>query len=88
MNSEKPLDNKSQPAAFRHRRVWIVITLAVLLIFSEIALQMLKSQGWIPYTTTNSGLADTDVDAVAIDAQGRVWVGTWSGLSVLDPDGS
>lgn len=44
------------------------------------------SAGWTNYNTSNSGLVDDWVTALAIDGQGRVWVGTPRGLSVLNPD--
>jgi len=42
---------------------------------------------WTTYTSANSALVGDWVKAVAIDKQGRVWIGTLVGLSVLAPDG-
>jgi ligand-binding sensor domain-containing protein len=41
-------------------------------------------QTWTTYTPANLGLARVWVSALAVDGQGRVWVGTDKGLSVFD----
>jgi hypothetical protein len=35
---------------------------------------------WITYDTSNSGLADNEVRAIAIDASGNKWFGTILGV--------
>lgn len=46
---------------------------------------MRDGQGtWKSFTTTNSGLADNSVLSIASDTKGKVWVGTYVGLSSFD----
>jgi len=41
-----------------------------------------KLPSWTTYNTSNSGLTDNQVVAIAIDASGNKWFGTWwSGVS-------
>jgi ligand-binding sensor domain-containing protein len=40
-------------------------------------------KGWTAYTT-KEGLVDNYVQAIAMDAEGKLWVGTRGGISVLD----
>jgi sugar lactone lactonase YvrE len=90
MDIKKSVEIKDRPATYRRSLIWIVIPVLVgLLILSEIAFRTLKKQGWTIYRPTNYGLADNNVNAVAVDGQGRVWVGSDDGgLSVLARDGS
>ncbi len=44
-------------------------------------------EGFSTYTTKNSSLVSNVVNALAIDGQDRVWVGTSRGVSVLSPSG-
>ncbi len=91
MNTQ-PTDNKNKSAPFslsKQKWVWIgalaaMVSGITLLVLVELAHQ----RGWTTYPTANSGWADDQqVSALAIDEQGRVWVGTlWSGLNMLDPD--
>ena len=37
------------------------------------------SDGFIHYTTANSGLSHNSVSALAADSHGRLWIGTWGG---------
>jgi ligand-binding sensor domain-containing protein len=39
---------------------------------------------WTVYNTSNSGLPDNDVNAIAIDGQGNKWIGTDRGLAKFD----
>ena len=42
---------------------------------------------WQVFTTTNSGLASNDVQALARDTQSRIWMGTYdAGVSVYNPE--
>lgn len=43
----------------------------------------LDGDGWTNYTTAD-GLPDPRVEAITVDRVGRIWVGTWQGVSVLD----
>ena len=44
-----------------------------------------KLPSWTTYDTSNSGLADDVVSAIAIDASGDKWFGTWvGGISKFD----
>jgi len=40
---------------------------------------------WTSYNTEKSGLVDDQVRTLALDAKGRLWVGTYGGLSVYTP---
>jgi sugar lactone lactonase YvrE len=58
-------------------RAWVSIT--------DAGLSVLTPDGSrTNYTTVNSGLAGNRVQDIVIDGQGKVWVGTWGGLNVLD----
>ncbi len=39
--------------------------------------------GWLHYDTQNSGLSHAKAQTVAMDAQGRMWIGTAWGVSIL-----
>jgi ligand-binding sensor domain-containing protein len=39
---------------------------------------------WTYYNTRNSGLPDDWVNAIAIDKQGNIWIGTGKGLAKFD----
>jgi hypothetical protein len=71
------------------KRWWPAILLIAglaLSLVSENAFQWAKNKGWTTYTSANSGLADDQINALAIDGQGRVWIGTYGGLNFLDYD--
>jgi ligand-binding sensor domain-containing protein len=40
--------------------------------------------GWTTYTTQNSDLSNDSIRAIAFDAQGRTWIGTYDGLTIFD----
>lgn len=40
-------------------------------------------ESWTIYNTTNSGLPQIDVDAIAIEENGTLWIGTGNGLAKL-----
>jgi ligand-binding sensor domain-containing protein len=48
----------------------------------------MPESGWTRYTAKNSGLVNDVVNTLAVDSQGRVWIGTSEGLSVFGLDGS
>jgi ligand-binding sensor domain-containing protein len=43
-----------------------------------------KPPEWTSYNTSNSGLVYNRVNAIAIDATGNKWFGTWRGVSKFD----
>ena len=57
-------------------RIWMAAPATGLLVFD--------GHTWTVYDTSNSGLVDNMIRAVAVDSQGRVWAGTRSGVSVFD----
>ncbi len=48
-------------------------------------LRMFSDGRWLEYTAENSALPHPTVTALAIDHEGRIWIGTRSGLSVIHP---
>jgi streptogramin lyase len=63
----------------------------VLWLYTGRGVSRFDGQTWVTYTPANSGLAGVawgSPRGLAVDSQGRVWVGTWNGLSVLDERGS
>ncbi len=77
-------------ASRKKKLSWKWITLAAglgICITSFLVLPLAKHQGWTYYSFSNSGLVDSWIFDVAIDAHGQVFVGTESGLSVLRTDG-
>jgi streptogramin lyase len=59
----------------------------VLWLYTGRSVSRFDGQTWVTYTPANSGLAGLawgSPRGLAVDSQGRVWVGTWNGLSVLD----
>lgn len=59
----------------------------VLWLYAGQGVSRFDGQTWVTYTPANSGLAGLargSPRGLAVDNQGRVWVGTWNGLSVLD----
>ncbi len=68
-----------QSIAVDHQdRIWIG-TLAGGLVLYE-------NQAWLTFTPQNSALASYNVNALATDAAGRLWVGTQWGLNVIDEE--
>jgi hypothetical protein len=81
------------------RRVWALLCICSLLLSTSLA-QPLKAQEpepdlptppqerpsgrWVNTFTTADGLAANDVQALWGDGEGRVWAGTWGGVSVWD----
>ena len=41
-------------------------------------------KNWTNFNTSNSGLPDDNIHAIAIDKQGKKWIGTYNGLAVFD----
>jgi Tol biopolymer transport system component/streptogramin lyase len=73
------------------RRIWIavmsIITVALAVSLLELVYTPVSLyRGWATYTSENSGLAGDTVNALTIDRQSRVWVGTYSGVSVFTSD--
>jgi ligand-binding sensor domain-containing protein len=44
-------------------------------------LSKFDNTNWTTYDTSNSGLVDNHVNAIAIDASRNKWFGTWGGVS-------
>ena len=42
-------------------------------------------QGLTYFTARSSGLKDDDIDHIVIDGEGKIWIDTFSGVSILDP---
>jgi streptogramin lyase len=42
-------------------------------------------QGFTYYTARSSGLKDDDIDHIVIDGEGKIWIDTFAGLNILDP---
>ena len=50
------------------------------------ALVSLDANGWRQYTPARSGFSGAETLAIAQDALGRIWIGTWSaGVDVYQP---
>jgi streptogramin lyase len=59
----------------------------VLWLYTGRGVSRFDGQTWVTYTPANSGLAGLALGSprgLTVDNQGRVWIGTWNGLSVLD----
>jgi hypothetical protein len=65
----------------------MLIFALVIGIASFIGYTWAKGQGWSYFNENNSELISNNVEALAIDKEERVWVGTRHGLSVLGTDG-
>jgi hypothetical protein len=81
----------TQTSPFKSKRAWLAALAALgigaaLFILVEIAFQAGKGKGWTTYTEANSDLANSQVSALALDEQGKAWVGTSRGLSVPHVD--
>jgi hypothetical protein len=61
------------------------VSLVFVLIIINFSLSQVPPPEWIVYNTSNSGLPDNYVSAIAIDRVGNKWIGTWSrGLAKFD----
>lgn len=47
-----------------------------------------RDDTWLTYSYANDYLADDYIRTLAIDPAGRIWVGTYYGLSIIDPNGT
>ena len=65
--------------------VGIVVVLILLLSVTGVKAQHPK---WMLYTTENSKLPENQIRALALDAQGNLWIGTFlGGLAVYREEG-
>ena len=68
---------------------WLLILLAALVVLYGVGYgvyrinRVQQMRGWTTYTAED-GLVDDRVNALALDAQGRVWIGTERGLSIWE----
>jgi len=60
------------------------VSLVFVLIIINFSPSQIPPPEWIVYNTSNSGLPDNSVSAIAIDAQGNKWIGTLGGLAKFD----
>lgn len=65
-------------AVDRQDRIWIGTLSGGLLLY--------ENQSWLTFTPQNSPLSSDSVNTLAIDAAGRLWVGTAWGLHIVDGD--
>jgi len=65
-------------AVDRQDRIWIGTLSGGLLLY--------ENQSWLTFTPQNSPLSSYNVNALAVDAAGRLWVGTTWGLHIVDGD--
>jgi hypothetical protein len=63
-------------------RIFAIISLIFIIISTDSLLS--QTQEWIVYNTSNSGLPENYVRALAIDGQGNKWIGTLGGLAKFD----
>jgi sugar lactone lactonase YvrE len=72
---------------------WLLILLAALGVLYGVGYgiyrinRVQQARGWTTYTTAD-GLTDDRVNALALDAEGRVWIGTERGLSIWEDERS
>ncbi len=65
----------------------LIVTMIVGLVFSGCHKKSTKPKPllWITYNTSNSGLAENNVSAIAVDLSGNKWFGTYyGGVSKFD----
>jgi ligand-binding sensor domain-containing protein len=67
-----------------NHRIKAFVSLVFVLIIINFSLSQGPPPEWIVYNTSNSGLPDNSVSAIAIDAQGNKWIGTLGGLAKFD----
>jgi hypothetical protein len=67
-----------------NHRIKAFVSLVFVLIIINFSLSQGPPLEWIVYNTSNSGLPDNSVSAIAIDAQGNKWIGTLGGLAKFD----
>lgn len=60
----------------------ITATLSIILMTCNFV--FVNAQDWIVYNTTNSGLPNNQVQAIAVDKKGVRWIGTANGLASFD----
>jgi len=68
--------------AFVRRQASMIAAVVILLPTAA----CLQTPEWMVFNTTNSGLPDNRVWALAIDSQGNKWIGIGGGLAKFDGD--
>jgi streptogramin lyase len=67
-----------------NHRIKAFVSLVFVLIIINFSLSQGPPPEWIIYNTSNSGLPENYVSAIAIDGQGNKWIGTARGLAKFD----
>ena len=49
-------------------------------------LQFEPGEDLVYFTSRSSGLKHNDIDHIIIDGEGRIWIDTFSGMSILNPE--
>lgn len=82
------LKEKILNQSWRIRILWGLGILIVAVVVSSMIMTSMdesnKNSGWVSYSEKNSGLANDNSAAIAIDPDDRVWIGTLEGISVFD----
>lgn len=69
---------------------WLLALIAILVVAYSVGSVLVRInrirqlRGWTSYTASEGELASDAVNALALDAQGRVWIGTQDGLTIYE----
>ena len=66
--------------------VWLIVTILTLLVFEVLFKSLIFGRGWSTYTPGKTELSSTDVEAVVIDKNDQLWIGSYDGVKVFDPN--
>ena len=83
LNAQQVLEQTPEEAALKYTRALFVDAANRLWVGHDQGLSCLDGQRWSHYTTAH-GLPDNRVNALALDLDGFLWVGTWGGAVKLD----
>lgn len=85
------LTKRSWPGSWRTRILiglgLLILGVAVWITVVSFVENQAKNSGWTTYSQKNSGLISDNAYSVALDQDGRAWIGTINGISVFDGDG-